>query len=252
MVVGCTTSSKPSVTETPVATTPGPSPAQAAAARVVFHAYNVMLGFGREPGSDRMQIFPDGNAKVVTLRGSDGPVLVCPIERGAASPPRTSCTAPGNGEPVAIRSTGVEVRTTSGRRTVEEVTVSYAPGTREVHVKSPTVIPKPGQSVCKDNGCNPFYEFTPRRAGTIRATATWDGAGTGRLLILVGPAAARGLSRTGRPYDVPAQQQASSSEGRPFLQVKTTVDGRTETAVALENDGRRALRDPVLEIVWPG
>jgi hypothetical protein len=219
---------------------------------VVFHAYNVMLGFGREPGSKRIQMFPQGDDTVVTLRGSDGAVLVCPIESGEATPPRTTCSAPGNERPVPIASTGVEVRAESGQRTVEEVAVAYKARTRRVRVNSPTVIPKPGQSACKDNGCNPFYEFTPRRAGMLHVTATWDGGGSGKLLIATGPVASRGFSKTGRPYAVPSQQQASSDGGRAVLRVEVSVDERTEAAVVLENEGARPLREPVLEIAWPG
>jgi hypothetical protein len=252
--VSCAKSSSTAASPTAVAT---PSPATASASpsvtaapseRVVFHAYGVGLNGSVEEGSERIRIVPNAAGSLtVTLRGTDGTVNVCPF----TPPSQTgSCSAPANGASVTLQSVGVEVHKTSGERYIDEISVEYTATKHNVRVLSPNIIPKPGQSVCKDNGCNPFYELTPHRAGTVDATSNWEGIATGKLLIELGRVAEHGLSRTGEQYRVPAQAQRSSDGGPPNLHVSTTV-AATEVAVVLENEGARLLRTPTLELTWP-
>jgi hypothetical protein len=258
----CTKASNPAVAPSPsVAPTSAPSataantataPPGAEPSRVVFHAYGISLNAAGEPGSDRMQILVDAAGPLsVTLHGTNASIRVCRIGALGASPPLSDCATPASASPLQVSSAGVEVRETSGSHYIDEVAVTYTPHTRVVNVRSENINPKPGQSVCKDNGCNPFYELTPHRPGTVKAVANWDGIATGKLLIEVGGVAEHDYSARGQPYAVPAQSQGSSDQGPPNLHVSATRNSSKEVAVALENEGARPLRTPTLEITWP-
>jgi len=234
LAAGCSKASAPPAPSAPL-------PTQG----VVFHAYIVDIKAGGEPGSDRIQILLHATGPLgVTLRGSDGPVEVCPIAALGAEP-SGACSTPGDDKAVTLTSAGVEVRATSGEHGIDDIAVAYDAKNGSVDVGSANIVPRPGASVCKD-GCNPFYEMAPFKAGIVSANATWGGVGTGRLLIERGGMAAHDYSAKGKPYTTINE---SSAAGRPDVRVSSTVPA-TEVAVALENQGTRPLLTPTLHLTW--
>jgi hypothetical protein len=218
---------------------------------ITFHAYNVHLDKGAEPGAAEFQaLVANAGDLTVTLKGSNDHVEVCPLSTLGAKPDTDGCTSNSDGVSVKIKTHAVDVRVTKGTADLEEISVAYPAVSNVVMLRLPNVIPKPGVSACKDEGCNPFFELTPFRAGDLKAIANWDGIATGSLHVVVGDVTGHAYSAGGEPYPEAAKTSGSSDQGKPNLHVTAHIPA-TQVAVALENDGARPLLTPTLEIIWP-
>ena len=222
-----------------------PTPtASSVEARVVLHAYNVVLDPTAEPGSETITFIVHA-AKWplhVVVTGPD--VDICPV------PPPEGETPPCEHRKVAdVRAEGVVIKATEAPAEITEIAVSYEPADRSARVELPTIPPRPGESVCKD-ACNPVVELTPFTAGRLTASATWEGIATGALIVETGGMSEHAYTELGRPYEHVAQKEASSDQGAPDLEVTATVTA-TEAGVALESRGARPLLKPALEVTWP-
>ena len=246
-------------------------------ASVVLHAHNVELFYDCDTCENRgLRVglqSPDTTARVRVgswTHADQFAVYACPVADlatpGAVGRMTTQCTklAPGTAVEIAHGPghQGVEgtmAPSNSFRGTpappnaivLDDVTVSYATADRTTVLQGPRIPAPAGASACKDNACNPFFELTPFRAGSLDADAHW-GADTpvarsaGRLEILVGEVATHRMSEVGIPYAVPA-----TADGPSPLHVTSTVPS-TESAVALADlDGGRPLQGVALHITWP-
>lgn len=224
---------------------PSPSPtSRAAGSDVVLHAFNVHLDPGAEPGAEEIAFVVHASDFPLRVAVTGAEVDICPV------PPPEGDTPPcEHGSEAEISAEGVIVRATDGSVDIDEITISYLAADRTARLELPTIAPRPGESVCKD-ACNPVFELTPFRAGRFTATATWEGIGSGRLLMESGAVAERAYSGQGRPYEVIASNEASSDQGEAELTIKATLP-EGETALALENGGARPLLEPAIDVTWP-
>jgi hypothetical protein len=178
------------------------------------------------------------------------PVALCPLARPADPlPPLGECAPASPGVREALIGApalgGLAIVSTESRVAAVNVVLEYSEGSRAVSVRMPVIRRGPGASVCKDNGCNPFFEILPPRAGVFRASATWSG-GEARLVLLSGRVRARSFSATGLPYLEPA-----SADGPPPLRIRSRLSAPAEYALALTPvDGD--LTAVVVEAAWPG
>jgi hypothetical protein len=223
---------------------PTPEPSRSPSQTVALHAYNVHLDPAGEPGSDAITfiVHPAKAPLHVVVSGPD--VDICPV------PPPDGETPPCEHRKVAdLEAEGAIVRATQTAVDLNEIAISYEPSDRTARIEHPTIGPRPGESVCKD-ACNPVVEMTPFRAGTITATATWEGISSGALIIEAGGMSEHAYTELGKPYRHLAEKQASSDQGAPKLTVTATVPA-SETGVALENRGARPILKPSIEVAWP-
>lgn len=127
-----------------------------------------------------------------------------------------------------------------------DVRVEYDAAGRAVGLRLPRLDPPPGASVCKDNGCNPFLEMMPQRAGSFEATASFSG-GPARLQIQSGRVIAKSFTATGVPYRIPAEDAGASP-----LSASTRFDAPAEYALAFLNENPSLpATDIVIEARWP-
>ena len=246
-----TTGSASAVPSTPT------SPATSTQVKAV--AYNLRLDAAAEPGTDSFKILvdsPDLSIKV-TLKGLASPntdTKLCPIVDLEAGSSIDACKTPKNGVAMAIphgaKFKGVQVFQTKGAATLD-VTVKFTVVDRTIFMRLPNIAPRPGGSVCKDNGCNPFFEMTPHVEGSFDATATWQAIGSGTLDMEIGKIAAHDYSAHGHPYKQVAKSSASSDKKAAKLHISGSLPANTEGAVALRNDGAKLLRSPTVRISWP-
>ena len=226
---------------------PAPSPSASpdrATSDVVLHAYNVSLDPGAEPGSEEIGFIVHAAEFPLRVVVTGPDVDICPV-----SPPEGDSPLCERGNVADISAEGVIVRATEDAVDLEEIAISYEASDRTARLELPTIPPRPGESVCKDD-CNPVFELTPFRAGRLTASATWEGVGTGRLLMESGGVSERAYSEQGRPYEVIASNEASSDQGEPELTINATLP-EGETALTLENRGARPLLKPVIDVTWP-
>jgi hypothetical protein len=222
---------------------PSPVPSQAAG-RVVLHAYNVSLDPTAEPGSEAITfIVHAARAPLhVVVTGPD--VDICPV-----APPEGEMPPCEHRKVADIPAEGAVIKATGPAAEITEIAVSYEAADRSARIELPTVAPRAGESVCKD-ACNPVIELTPFRAGRISAKATWEGIASGALIIETGGMSEHLYTELGKPYEHVAQQEASSDQGAPHLDITAGVEA-SEAGVALENRGARPLLKPALDVTWP-
>jgi hypothetical protein len=217
---------------------------------VAFTAYNVHLDPGAEEGGDHFGVqFGATGPLSVVLHGTDGSVRLCPSS-SIDSSQGTLCSMPTDGVATSVNASGFVLDASSGAVTLDGITVTYRSTTHAVNMRLPNLAPKPGASVCKDNGCNPFFEYSPHTPGTLRAMGTWDGIATAKLVIEKGAVAAHSYSANGQPYNELDSDMKSSDTAPGKVQVSATVDA-SEVAVAMSNEGARLVRTPTLDITWP-
>lgn len=172
----------------------------------------------------------------------------CPLEVGQRTN-RDCVAAIGTGVRETLEQSGsaggvaVVLRSGPGRL---DVRLDYDEGSRRVGLRLPSLAPPAGASVCKDNGCNPFIEVTPLRAGSMTATATFTG-GPGRLQVQSGRVIAKAFTASGQPYRIPAEDFGDAP-----LSVETRFDVPAEYALAIMNEDRGdPLTGIVLDATWP-
>lgn len=227
----------------PPAPAPSASPDRAAS-DVVLHAYNVRLDPGAEPGSEEIGFIVHAAEFPLHVVVTGPRVDIC-----AVGPPEGGTPRCERANVADISAEGVIVRATEDGIDLEEIAISYRASDRTARLELATIPPRPGESVCKDD-CNPVFELTPFRAGQLTASATWEGIGTGRLLMESGGVSERAYSEQGRPNEVIASNEASSNQSEPELTITATLP-EGETALALENRGTRPLREPSIDVTWP-
>lgn len=210
---------------------------------MVLHAYNVSLDPGAEPGSDEIGFIVHASDFPLRVAVIGPDVDICPVP-----PPEGETPGCEHGTQGHVSAEGVIVRATSAVD-IEEIAISYKASDRTARLELPTIGPRPGESACKD-ACNPVFELTPFRAGRLTATATWEGIGSGRLLMESGAVSERTYSDKGQPYEVIASNEASSNQGAAELAINATLP-EGETALALENAGARPLLEPAIDVTWP-
>ncbi|MHB8512220.1 MAG: hypothetical protein ACYDCC_08550 [Actinomycetota bacterium] len=218
-------------------------------------AFGVSLDAAGEPGNGSLKMIVDSSDAylVVTITGlTNKNTKLCPI--ATLQSHDAACKIPQDNRPIRIphgrKFKGLHVLQTKGAALLD-VRVSYHPKDRKITMLLPNVNPQPGASVCKDNGCNPIFELTLRRAGTFTAVATWQGIASGTLDMETGLIAEKSYSTSGAPYHVVAKSSGNSSVHAGRLSIKGYLDATTEAAVALRNDGARPLLSPIITISWP-
>ena len=149
---------------------------------------------------------------------------------------RETLTATGLGAIVLVR---------EGGPITIDLRLSYEEGGRAFSVLLPSIPTPPGASVCKDNGCNPFFEVSPTKAGAFTATATWTGA-SGKLELLEGRVLAKAFSSTGIPYRV-----AATKTGGSPLTIAAQLNAPSEYALALTNESRSEIAAVRIDATWP-
>ncbi|GAC1374100.1 MAG: hypothetical protein NVSMB32_17390 [Actinomycetota bacterium] len=226
---------------------------------MTFHGYGVALDAAAEPGSDSFKVLVDSadTTIAVTLSGMPSPntaTKLCPIIDLTHGSSIAACVTPANGIasqiPHGSAFKGVHVFQTSGSGRFD-ITVSYSPSDRKTSLLLPNIAPQPGASACKDNGCNPFFELTPRRSGPFTASATWSAIASAVLDMETGHIAEHDYSAHGTPYNVVATASGSSDSHAASLHIAGSLDATTQAALALRNQGARLLRSPMIEISWP-
>jgi hypothetical protein len=226
--------------EIPVATpppTPAASPAQVGRegavgreGEVVLRLLGLRLDATAEPGTDRIRIAPDAaDGMRVKLVGSSGAVEACPLgSLTAADGTGPGCTPLGDGQELEVGLAAVEIRATSDVVGIDAVVLTYEPTHAPVAVRLPIFGPDDALGI----------EREPRGAGDIEATATWEGIGGGRLMILEGE-------------EVRARAEGSSDQGPQNLRATAAPDPDERASVVFENTGARPLQRPLLRIDWP-
>jgi hypothetical protein len=253
-------------TTAPAASSTPPAPPPPTA---TLHLYHVQFGTVGIDGANRLRLLvhsPATSLGVVVLPNDGGPlpaIRVCPITDLTAPAATTGCFTPSGGEALALGHSdslrGIEIRyigPTSGQSgaTLDHVTVTYPAADRSVSVAVPSLDAALGGSVCKDNGCNPFLEMTPRHSGPFHASVSWAGVANARLVMLVGDVAAHAYLAHGTPYGS-AGLADTSGDVPGGLSISGTLT-TTESALALINldlrgpDGHTIV-DPVIEATWP-
>ncbi len=175
-------------------------------------------------------------ARECALSPGARPVRSCVRDVGTGV--RETLDRPGRAGAMAI-----VLRSGSGR---VDLRFEYDEGSRAVSLRLPSLAPLPGASACKDNGCNPYLEMMPVRAGAFTATATFEGR-PARLQLQAGRVIAKSFTATGLPYRIPAEQRGASS-----LSIATRLDAPAEYALAFMNENpSQAISAIVLEARWP-
>ena len=254
------------VTATPTptpSTSPSPSPSPSKSAlpsnSVKFLAYGLHLDAAAEPGTDSFKVLVDtADANIsVTLKGlpaHNTATKLCPIVDFESGSSIEACVTPQNGVaknvPHGSMFKGVHVFQTSGTLALD-VVIAYHASDRKASMRLPNIAPQPGASVCKDNGCNPFFEMTPRRAGHFDCTATWSGIASGRVDMETGLIAEKDFSAHGNDYHTVAAESGDSSTHAANLHITGSLDASTEAAVALRNAGAKLIHSPTVVITWP-
>jgi len=157
----------------------------------------------------------------------------------------------------AIEVKPVNLIAADGMGQVEELSISYRADNHVISLALPSILPKPGLSACKDNGCNPFIELTPYHAGPFSATATWSDTGNGVLIMQEGCLIAHDATVHGIPYRIVAIDEASGNKNSPRLQIVGRLND-VEAGIALvntdtyvEGEESHSLVSPHVDITWP-
>ena len=227
--------------------TPGDSPG--GEPRVELLAQNLRLIPG-EANAIRIGIqAKDGSVHLRVVRsGAGGRIIACPLRAIDDPMPATGCLPDlpnGVREGLTMTGLGAVVLVLEGEPLTLDITADYAESGRRITVRFPAIEPPAGASVCKDNGCNPFFEVRPVNGGRFTASARWLG-GTGHLEMLEGRVQARAFTSTGIPYRV-----AGESDGASPLALTANLNAPSEYALALRNTSNTALTDLSIEMVWP-
>jgi len=200
----------------------------------------IRISFRPKDPSARLRIERSSNeGRVIAcgLRGIDDPLP--PAEQCMPDVPdgvRESITAAGLGAIALVR---------EGAPIAIDLRLEYEQGGRAFSIRLPIVGTPPGASVCKDNGCNPFFELLPVRGGAFTATARWE-TGSGKLELLEGRVRAKAFSSTGIPYRIAATRSGTSP-----LSVDARMNAPSEYALALTNTGATDLTHIQIDATWP-
>lgn len=218
LIASCTPGDAPPATPQPPAETAEPMDGE-----VVLRLTGLRLDATAEPGAERVRVTPGAsNGMRVTVIGASGAVDVCPAGRASG------CVDGTGGSPVEMDADAVEVRATSDVVGIDAVEVAYRPAAGRVEIRRDVFAPGDAFGV----------ERSPRRAGDIAASATWDGVGGGRLTITEGE-------------EERARAEGSSDAGPQTLRATAAPDPDARVAVVFACTGARALRAARLSIDWP-
>lgn len=229
-----------------------PTPGQTgpSSTRVELVARNIQILAG-EANAVRIGFQPKDVAVHLRIDRSSaaGRIIVCPLrEIDDPIPEQASCLPDlpdGVREGLTLSGLGAVVLVREGDPVTLGLRMEFEEAGREIVLRLP-VIPRPaGASVCKDNGCNPFFEVLPVRGGSFTATASWTG-GTGRLEVLEGRVLARSFSSTGIPYRAAGQESGVSP-----LSMTASLSAPSEFALALLNTSTGDLTDITIRATWP-
>lgn len=228
-----------------------PTPGQSAPApNVEFIAENVEILAG-EASAVRIAFQPkDVAVRLRVERSSSGGRLVaCPLRSIDDAIPAASECLPdlpdGVRESLTSTGLGAVALIREGDPITLGIRIDFEEAGRRITIRIPR-IPRPaGASVCKDNGCNPFFELLPVRTGGLTAAAHWTG-GAARLEVVEGRILARAFSSTGIPYRV-----AGERAGESPLAVSANLNAPSEYAIALVNTGTEELAAVEIEMTWP-
>jgi len=263
-----TSTSTPSASESPrrqkPSESPTPSESPAILRKATFHAYNVTLPNsegGTDSGIRILVDSPDTSLMVRVNGGVPSPnatLFVCPVKDLSSRFVPTTCDTPSNNELVKVPHgtsyAGVEVILIgvgpggSPDTTVGQIRVQYHGASGDVQIRTPYLAKPFSASVCKDNGCNPFFEMTPQRTGHFTAVAepTASGSHLAQLNLESGDIVAHAFAATGVPYDV-----IDSMEGGLTLKVSGRISATQEAALSLRNFSNRTLKPYDISITWP-
>ena len=129
-----------------------------------------------------------------------------------------------------------------------DLSIDYDTTARAVSLRVPFIAAASDDPACLDNGCVPFFEVTPVRAGLFTATATWLGS-AGTLQLLQGSVLGRSLTATGLPY-----ARAANANGASPLSITARLSAPAEYALVL-GGVRGASATPLsgvsLDATWP-
>lgn len=237
---------------------------------VVLHLYNVQ--FNQVPGGDSLRIEVHAAVGEVNIEvkfsptARNGAMRACSTPDLDAHADMSNCVTFRSGEPTNIgdgaKPRAIEIKSTDlmpvdvmGQ--VEELRISYRAENHAVSLRLPSILPRPGLSACKDNGCNPFIELTPYHVGPFSATATWSGTGNGVLMMQEGGLVAHHASLYGIPYRTVAIDEASGTKNSPRLQIAGRLNDAeagivvVNTDTYIEGEESHSLISPRLDIMWP-
>ncbi len=231
---------------------PGAAPAPAADRAVSVIAQGLPMVAGNDTAV-RIGFDPQGGARLILrFTPSDARINLCPLtEIDAALPPATGCRADiFNGvrqelSPQGLRGVAFVLREGEARA---DLSIEYDARTRTLAARFPLLRPPTSPTACKDNGCNPFFELRPTRAGRFNASARWDG-GDATLVLLQGSVLGRSETATGLPYAEPARR-----DGVTPLSIAASLSAPGEYALAFRaGSGTSAspLRSIQIDATWP-
>lgn len=218
--------------------------------RAELFAENVTILPGPQ-GAIRIGFRPKDVSVQIRVARSDetGRIIACPLRAiDDAIPEQRACLPDlpnGVRESLTLQGLGAVVLVREGAALTLDIRMEYEESGRAITIRLPRIVRAAGASVCKDNGCNPFFEVRPVRGGAFTATARWTG-GPGRLELLEGRVLARAFTSTGIPYRVAAER-----EGNPPLSISAQLQAPSEYALALLNTGPGDLTEIEIETAWP-
>jgi hypothetical protein len=248
----------PSVASPSGAASPNsPQPMQ----EVTLHAYNVTLPNSGTAGDNGIRILVDSPGRFATVRLHGGvpannkTVLACPVSDLKTPFVLSACEAPASDKdlqvPLGERYKGIELvligdgPVGSKQVTIGQIQVSYQAVSGLTQVRTPPIEVQADENACNDNGCNPFFEFTPQAAGRLVATAKLEDTSLAQLALESGNISAHALTSSGKPY-----KQIDAAEGEGKLKVSGKIHPDREVALSLRNTGSKVLAQAYLNIVW--
>lgn len=187
---------------------------------------------------------------IVRARPDAVPVLACPLQSvDSALPQEQECETLASGVRQTVSGSGMRAVgfVPQGTGAVNaDITLIYAEAGRRVSLRLPLIAAPPGASACKDNGCNPFFEVRPARAGSFRAESSWTG-GAGTLVLLQGRVLGRSFTATGVPY-----REAARADGSSPLTIRARAADAEYALVFRHADANRSdVADIRIEADWP-
>jgi hypothetical protein len=189
---------------------------------------------------------------IVNFSPDTAQVALCPLADLADSlPPVATCKSVGSGVRETISSPGlgaIAIVLSGVTSAGANVLLEYDDVGRAVSALMPFIPAPEGASVCKDNGCNPFFEVRPIRNGLFTAKASWSGSAA-TLVMLQGSVLARSLTATGIPY-----REAALRRGSTSAQIRTQLTTPGEYALAImqtAGSNTQALTDVRIDASWP-
>lgn len=185
----------------------------------------------------------------ISRSSSEGRVVACALRTIEDAIPSVDRCIPdlpdGVRETLTTAGLGAIALVRHGEPITIDLRLEYEGGGRAFSIRLPTIERPAGGSVCKDNGCNPFFEVRPVRAGRFTASVSWTG-GRGHVELLEGRVLARAFSSTGIPYRI-----AASDDGPGPLSVSAQMNAPSEYALAVTNPGEAALNAIRIDATWP-